>query len=168
MYLTQHNGQLSIKDFHVPFGGTLDPDNRWVLGRSEWCTMSWARTCTPAAQASAQRSRMGYGPGAILGGFGVGHKGQGMIAPVCRQRSPGAAWLLPPPPSYAKTMQPVHCFGLQPYATAPPPRTPPRSPELRPHQASAASGPIASSPRHPLRQLILPSEVDPRVLAWQK
>lgn len=31
MYRTQHNGQLSIMDFHVPFGGTLDPDNRWVL-----------------------------------------------------------------------------------------------------------------------------------------
>jgi IS5 family transposase len=31
MYRMQHNGQLSIKNFHVPFGGTLDPDNRWVL-----------------------------------------------------------------------------------------------------------------------------------------
>ncbi|MEA5413811.1 transposase, partial [Synechococcus sp. BA-132 BA5] len=31
MYRTQHNGQLAITDFHVPFGGTLDPDNRWVL-----------------------------------------------------------------------------------------------------------------------------------------
>jgi transposase, IS5 family len=26
-----HNGQLSIEEFHVPFGGTLDPENRWVL-----------------------------------------------------------------------------------------------------------------------------------------
>ena len=31
MYRTQHNGQLSIKDFYVPFGGTLDSENRWVL-----------------------------------------------------------------------------------------------------------------------------------------
>ncbi|MEA5417198.1 transposase, partial [Synechococcus sp. BA-132 BA5] len=31
MYRTQHNGQLSITNFHVHFGGTLDPDNRWVL-----------------------------------------------------------------------------------------------------------------------------------------
>jgi IS5 family transposase len=31
MYRKQHNGQLSVKDFHVPFWGTLDPDNRWVL-----------------------------------------------------------------------------------------------------------------------------------------
>jgi hypothetical protein len=31
MYRKHHNGQLSIEEFHVPFGGTLDPDNRWVL-----------------------------------------------------------------------------------------------------------------------------------------
>ena len=31
MYRTQHNGQLSIEEFHLPFGGTLDPENRWVL-----------------------------------------------------------------------------------------------------------------------------------------
>ena len=30
MYRKQNNGQLSIKDFHVPFCDTLDPDNRWV------------------------------------------------------------------------------------------------------------------------------------------
>jgi len=31
MYRKHHNGQLSIEEFYVPFGGTLDPDNRWVL-----------------------------------------------------------------------------------------------------------------------------------------
>jgi len=31
MYRKLHNGQLSIKDFHVPFGGTLDLDCRWVI-----------------------------------------------------------------------------------------------------------------------------------------
>jgi hypothetical protein len=31
MYRKHHNGQLSIEDFHVPFGGTLDSDNRWVI-----------------------------------------------------------------------------------------------------------------------------------------
>ncbi len=31
MYRKQYTGQLSIKDFHVPFGGSLDPENRWVL-----------------------------------------------------------------------------------------------------------------------------------------
>jgi IS5 family transposase len=31
MYRKSHNGQLSIEEFHVIFGATLDPDNRWVL-----------------------------------------------------------------------------------------------------------------------------------------
>jgi len=26
-----NNGQLSIDKFHLPIGGKLDPDNRWVL-----------------------------------------------------------------------------------------------------------------------------------------
>jgi transposase, IS5 family len=30
MYRKHHNGQLSIEEFHGPFGGTLDPGNRWV------------------------------------------------------------------------------------------------------------------------------------------
>ena len=31
MYVLQHTGQLSIEEFHSPFGGKLDPNNRWVL-----------------------------------------------------------------------------------------------------------------------------------------
>lgn len=31
MYIFQHNGQLSIEEFFHPFGGHLDPDNRWVV-----------------------------------------------------------------------------------------------------------------------------------------
>lgn len=31
MYIFQHNGQLSIEEFHNPFGGKLDPNNRWVV-----------------------------------------------------------------------------------------------------------------------------------------
>ena len=31
MYLFRHNGQLSIEEFYHPFGGQLDPDNRWVV-----------------------------------------------------------------------------------------------------------------------------------------
>jgi hypothetical protein len=31
VYLFQHNGQLSIEEFHLPFGNKLDPNNRWVL-----------------------------------------------------------------------------------------------------------------------------------------
>jgi hypothetical protein len=31
MYVFQSAGQLSIEEFHVPFGGKLDPGNRWVV-----------------------------------------------------------------------------------------------------------------------------------------
>jgi len=31
MYVLQHSGQLSIEEFYSPFGGRLDPNNRWVL-----------------------------------------------------------------------------------------------------------------------------------------
>jgi hypothetical protein len=30
MYRRCNNGQISIEEFHLPFGGTLDPENRWV------------------------------------------------------------------------------------------------------------------------------------------
>jgi hypothetical protein len=35
MYQKQYNGQLSIEEFHLPFGGKLDSENRWVL-LSQW------------------------------------------------------------------------------------------------------------------------------------
>ena len=31
MYVFQSAGQLSIKEFYVPFEGKLDPGNRWVV-----------------------------------------------------------------------------------------------------------------------------------------
>jgi hypothetical protein len=31
MYVFQSAGQLSIEQFHIPFGGKLDPGNRWVV-----------------------------------------------------------------------------------------------------------------------------------------
>jgi len=31
MYVFQSAGQLSIEEFHAPFGGKLDPGNRWVV-----------------------------------------------------------------------------------------------------------------------------------------
>jgi hypothetical protein len=31
MYVFQSAGQLSIEQFYVPFGGKLDPGNRWVV-----------------------------------------------------------------------------------------------------------------------------------------
>jgi hypothetical protein len=34
MYVYQHTGQLSIEEFYTPFGGKLDPNNRWVLLRN--------------------------------------------------------------------------------------------------------------------------------------
>jgi len=34
MYVFQHAGQLSIEEFYAPFGGKLDPNNRWVLLRN--------------------------------------------------------------------------------------------------------------------------------------
>jgi len=30
VYRRQNNGQISIEEFYLPFGGTLDPENRWV------------------------------------------------------------------------------------------------------------------------------------------
>ena len=30
MYRRRNNGQISIAEFHLPFGGTLDPANRWI------------------------------------------------------------------------------------------------------------------------------------------
>ena len=34
MYVFQHAGQLSIEEFHSPFGGKLNPNSRWVLLRN--------------------------------------------------------------------------------------------------------------------------------------
>jgi len=31
MYQKHNNGHLTIEGFHVPFGGTLDLNNRWVI-----------------------------------------------------------------------------------------------------------------------------------------
>jgi len=31
MYRKHHNEHLSIEEFHMPFGGSLDPENRWLL-----------------------------------------------------------------------------------------------------------------------------------------
>jgi len=31
MYRKHHNGWLAIEELHMPFCGTIDPKNRWVL-----------------------------------------------------------------------------------------------------------------------------------------
>ena len=47
MYRKQHNEPLSIEEFHMPFGGKLDPDNRWVIYSSlmPWGEIEEAYAC---------------------------------------------------------------------------------------------------------------------------
>jgi hypothetical protein len=65
MYRENHNGQLSIAEFHVPFGGTLDPDNRWVLFSSlmPWDELedTYAPQFNPTTRASAKPVRLAFG-----------------------------------------------------------------------------------------------------------
>lgn len=59
------NGQLSIEAFHVPFGGTLDPDNRWVLFSSlmpwEELEETYAPQFSPTTGAPAKSVRLAFG-----------------------------------------------------------------------------------------------------------
>ncbi len=65
MYQKRHNGQLSIEEFHVPFGGTLDPENRWVLFSSlmpwEELEESYAPQFNPTTGAPAKPVRLAFG-----------------------------------------------------------------------------------------------------------
>ena len=65
MYRKLHNGQLSIKDFHVPFGGTLDSDNRWGLFSSlipwEELEETYAPQFSPTSGAPAKPVRLAFG-----------------------------------------------------------------------------------------------------------
>jgi hypothetical protein len=65
MYRKHHNGQLSIEEFHVPFGGTLDPDNRWVLFSSlmpwEELEETYAPQFSPTTGAPAKSVRLAFG-----------------------------------------------------------------------------------------------------------
>jgi IS5 family transposase len=60
-----HNGHLSIQDFHVPFGGTLDPENRWVLFSSlmpwEELEATYAPQFSPTTGAPAKPVRLAFG-----------------------------------------------------------------------------------------------------------
>ena len=51
MYRKLHNGQLSIEDFHVHFGGTLDADNRWVI----FSTLTLAGVASQSASGIPER-----------------------------------------------------------------------------------------------------------------
>jgi IS5 family transposase len=65
MYRKHHNGQLSIEEFHVPFGGTLDPENRWVLFASlmpwEELEETYAPQFSPTTCAPAKPVRLAFG-----------------------------------------------------------------------------------------------------------
>jgi hypothetical protein len=65
MYRKHHNGQLSIEEFHVPFGGTLDPENRWVLFSSlvacEELEETYASQFNPTTGAPAKPVRLAFG-----------------------------------------------------------------------------------------------------------
>ena len=65
MYRNHHNGQLSIEDFHVPFDGTLDPDNRWVLFSSlmpwEELEATYAPQFSRTTGAPAKSVRLAFG-----------------------------------------------------------------------------------------------------------
>ena len=65
MYRKHHNGQLSIEEFHVPFGGTLDPNNRWVVFSSlmPWDELeaTYAPQFSPTTGAPAKSVRLAFG-----------------------------------------------------------------------------------------------------------
>ena len=65
MYRKHHNGQLSIEEFHVPFGGTLAPDNRWVLFSRlmpwEELEETYAPQFNPTTGAPAKPVRLAFG-----------------------------------------------------------------------------------------------------------
>ena len=64
MYWKRHNGQLSIEYFHVSFGGTLDPDNRWELFSSlmpwEELEETYAPQLNPTTGAPAKPVRLEF------------------------------------------------------------------------------------------------------------
>ena len=65
MYRRHHNGQLSIEEFHVPFGGTLDPSNRWVVFSSlmpwEELEETYASQFSSTTGAPAKSVRLAFG-----------------------------------------------------------------------------------------------------------
>ena len=65
MYRKHHNGQLSIEEFHVPFGGTLDPNNRWVVFSTlmpwEELEETYAPQFSPTSGAPAKCVRLAFG-----------------------------------------------------------------------------------------------------------
>jgi IS5 family transposase len=64
MYRKHHNGQLSIEEFHLPFGGMLDPDNRWVnfSALMPWVVLkeAYATQFNPTTGAPAKTVRVAF------------------------------------------------------------------------------------------------------------
>jgi IS5 family transposase len=64
MYRRHHNGQLSIEEFPVPFVGTLDPDNRWMLFASlmpwEELDETYSTQFSPTTGAPAKPMRLAF------------------------------------------------------------------------------------------------------------
>jgi hypothetical protein len=60
-----HNGQLSIEEFHLPFGGTLAPDNRWLnfSALMPWVELegTYATQFNPTTGAPAKPVRVAFG-----------------------------------------------------------------------------------------------------------
>jgi IS5 family transposase len=65
MYRKHHSGQLSIEEFHLPFGGMLDPDNRWVKFSAlmPWVELeeAYATQFNPTTGAPAKPVRVAFG-----------------------------------------------------------------------------------------------------------
>jgi hypothetical protein len=65
MYRKHYNGQLSIEEFHGPFGGTLDPEIRWVLFSAlmpwEELEATYAPQFSPTTGAPAKPVRLAFG-----------------------------------------------------------------------------------------------------------
>jgi hypothetical protein len=75
MYVFRHAGQLSIEVFYTPFGGKLDPNNRWVLLRNliPWMPLErhYAPQFTARTGAPAKPFQMAFGALYILQRLGV-------------------------------------------------------------------------------------------------
>ncbi|QPN71097.1 IS5 family transposase [Synechococcus sp. CBW1108] len=65
MYVFQHAGQLSIEEFYMPFGGKLDPNNRWLLLRNliPWMPLEsqYAPQFSAKTGAPAKRLQIAFG-----------------------------------------------------------------------------------------------------------
>jgi IS5 family transposase len=65
MYKRHNNGQISIEEFHLPFSGTLDPENRWVQLEAlmPWDQLeeTYAPQFSPTIGAPAKSVRMAFG-----------------------------------------------------------------------------------------------------------